>query len=169
MKIRSGFVSNSSSSSFILIFDKLPESEEELMQVLNFEETPSPLQIGPLQIGGFAPERYAERIFGDIQEAGEPDEEEIVELLGNDLYLDIKDLYHKAWDEKDEAKREELHEAADARWEELKAEKFEEFQKKYTGKIIRIVGYSDNEGSFDASLEHDDLFANIEHIYINQH
>lgn len=164
MKIRSGFVSNSSSSSFILVFDELPKSEEELMQVLNFTETPSPLQID-----GFAPEKYAERIFGDIQSAGEPGEEEIADLLGHNLYWDIADLYRKAWDEKDEAKREELHEAANAKYEELKAEKLEEFKKKYAGKKIRIVGYSDNDGSFDSSLEHDDLFANIEHVYINQH
>jgi hypothetical protein len=34
MKIRTGFVSNSSSSSFIVAFAKVPESQEELQQML---------------------------------------------------------------------------------------------------------------------------------------
>jgi hypothetical protein len=38
MKIRYGYVSNSSSSSFLLVFDKKLKDVEELMGMLNFED-----------------------------------------------------------------------------------------------------------------------------------
>ena len=38
MKIRNGFVSNSSSSSFVVAFDKKPETVEELKKLLFGEE-----------------------------------------------------------------------------------------------------------------------------------
>ena len=39
MKVRTGFVSNSSSSSFVVKFDVLPRSVEELEQMMGLEET----------------------------------------------------------------------------------------------------------------------------------
>jgi len=67
MKIRSGFVSNSSSSSFILKFDKLPESVEEV-KVLLFGENP-PLLTTYWGDDAVSTQQIAEVLFRDINSA----------------------------------------------------------------------------------------------------
>ncbi len=75
MKIRSGFVSNSSSSSFIVAFEKLPESAEEIKQMLFgnqeivycYDECRSANDI-------------AERVFQDFQEQPAPEFDALIEV-----------------------------------------------------------------------------------------
>jgi hypothetical protein len=62
MKIRNGFVSNSSSSSFIVAFDSKPESVEGLVKTL-FGPGSTPDEIWK---GGLTKSEVAERVFDDI-------------------------------------------------------------------------------------------------------
>jgi len=71
MKVRNGFVSNSSSSSFILKFDKVPETKEE-MRILLFGENPPAFTahwdddaISTVQVAGI--------LFRDIESASTMD------------------------------------------------------------------------------------------------
>jgi len=64
MKIRNGFVSNSSSSSFILKFDKVPETKEE-MRVLLFGENP-PIFTTHWDDDAISTEQVASIIFNDV-------------------------------------------------------------------------------------------------------
>jgi hypothetical protein len=84
MKIRTGFVSNSSSSSFILILDTLPKSVEELIGMLDFENASRK----------FTQEQYASEVFKDIIEAEEPDDEEIHDLLENLVFVENLQEYY---------------------------------------------------------------------------
>ena len=101
MKIRYGYVSNSSSSSFILVFDKIPGSVDELEGMLNFENIRTEISY----------EEYAQRVFWDIQGA-EVSDEQLLVFFENVLYDKVRKEYNKAWDEKDMEKRCKLLEKA---------------------------------------------------------
>lgn len=157
MKIRYGYVSNSSSSSFVLVFDKMPEDVEELMGMLNFEDISRE----------HTREEYALRVFEDIQE--EASDEDISRLVADEVYWKIREDYHKLWSEKDPIKKEKMVKALEEKRNKLEKIELEKFREKYAGKVIRIVRYSDNDGDMDCELEHGGIFDKIEHIYINEH
>ena len=68
MKIRNGFVSNSSSSSFLVMWDKKPKDTEELKNIL-FGDTKS---IGdPYSDNGYTTTELANTLFRDLTEAND--------------------------------------------------------------------------------------------------
>ena len=67
MKVRSGFVSNSSSSSFILKFDKVPKTKEE-MRILLFGEKP-PAFVAHWGDDAVSTEQVANILFKDVEKA----------------------------------------------------------------------------------------------------
>jgi len=88
MKIRGGFVSNSSSSSFIVMFKKTPQSAEELRVALfgGNENVIYPEDSRMLVGGGleFYPSAVvAEIIFEDMQEIGPASDDELLAELEN--------------------------------------------------------------------------------------
>jgi hypothetical protein len=159
MKIRNGFVSNSSSSSFILVFDTLPKSVEELQGMMNFTECST----------RFSPEEYAQQVFRDIQDDDAKDEERLKELFEREAYWECAEEFRKAWQTNDREENDRLHKAAQDLSDQITNRMLQEFKDKNKGKHIRIVRYSDNDGEFCSNLEHGELFANIEHVYINEH
>lgn len=90
MKIRTGFVSNSSSMAFILIFDKPVETAKELRKLL----------FGERQSITYNYDSIAEYIFKDL---GEPNNWETImremdtKLMCNEIYGDYEDKYYKKW------------------------------------------------------------------------
>jgi hypothetical protein len=80
MKTRSGFVSNSSSSSFIVAFNRKPESVDETLQLLFGEDT-NGLIKPEYYDNGLTHREVAERVFADIQRVGPSS----VQVLVNDL------------------------------------------------------------------------------------
>jgi hypothetical protein len=65
MKIRNGFVSNSSSSSFLLYFDKLPRDKQELSKIL-FGDEPPALLYNIYDIAMEYSDEIIENIFNNI-------------------------------------------------------------------------------------------------------
>lgn len=167
MKIRNGFVSNSSSSSFIIAFKKKPESILEMQQIL-FDKAEH--FSHPYERTGYSAETVAKYVYDDILDQKPKTKEEIAEEMGcgylddapehdnfiKSNYVD-KENYEKEW---------EIYNKECKKFTTGKAERF---LKDIPEHEIFIVEYSDNDGSFDCAMEHGDVFNRIPHIRISKH
>lgn len=164
MKTRNGFVSNSSSSSFIVALDKIPKSKNDIKKMFykgvdksmwfDAEKT-----IGTNVLSGVIwndikkhkPIKSASKIAkiigrGRLLDHLEPDFED---------YVDRKTL--KGWD-KYQADRDEYAETI--------AKLFLKFNKK---RFIYALTFSDNSGNVQGHLEHGDTFDFVKHLRIDCH
>lgn len=137
MKIRKGFVTNSSSSSFILGF-KSKESIKEELQKENLEE------------------EYFEEILRDVTEATKLDREDVLEGYSEEIYYQtLWDLEYRLdvpYDKKFEIRetkefQNKLNKAITDRVSEL-----EEDMQRYS--VFVEINYSDNDGLMYSTLEH---------------
>lgn len=123
MKIRNGFVSNSSSSSFIVALNKKPESASEVLAMLDLPEF-----ISPYQDQVITANRAADIVFDDIQ-SYEYNEEDLAKLFAEVLYSCVPSSYHRG-DEK--GARKLLPEEAKELWETyLKVRKSQDSSEKW--------------------------------------
>lgn len=172
MKIRTGFVSNSSSSSFIVTFTKDPTDINNLREQMG--------DCFPVMWGDawqFTTEDVINRVHKDIMNqrefhsrilAGEIEPHELANIdaeysdLADDLYYTLSaDNPELTWDgpEMQEASK-KLFERCLTRFQnKLKQNKSWEYH----------FEYSDNDGSFFSSLEHGEIFRNLEYDRISHH
>jgi len=180
MKIRQGFVSNSSSSSFIVKFPRVPNSIDEVREILFGDKTK---YYSPYGDNMWDVDKVAETVYCDIQGQDKNQVEEAIELLAfshkcpieYDDYQkmpgDWKSIDHEAYDKacRDWAKEEfeKFYSLKKIRREKLV--KIEGGDISNSGDVIYIFNYSDNEGQYFSDLEHGELFKKLEHITISQH
>jgi len=163
MKIRIGFVSNSSSSSFIVAFAKTPEDIQELNSML-FDNSQKEF---PCDIDGdYFPNRYpvysvAETVFESMKEP--ISDEEAIEICRSgwidgmpSLDTSNKDFNatHRAWM---------------AKLDEFARKAFDKFRKQNKKASLFVFEYSDNEGEYESTLEHGDLFRKLPHLTVSHH
>ena len=161
MKIRSGFVSNSSSSSFVVVLEKKPNSPEELKNVL-FKDKKVISYYDYIK----TTEEVSQRIFNDI-ESFEKDSSMLLEKIvdGLDNWGLRYEKYKLASGQTDWKKHDEDREQYIKDEVIPKANKFIE---KYKNNFIFCVTYEDS-GS-EVLYECGDIFKNaIENIRINEH
>ena len=186
MKIRNGFVSNSSSSSFIIALKKKPKSVDELKDILF---------SGMTQIGYYSDfisiEDAARRIFNDLKPTTE---NKIVENISYGYFEGCpkydwtnkspSDLYH------DEVKAktgktpydlgvkskeyQKYYTMRDKEWAQEKKERlvsakkyFDKFKKQNLNMKVYLLTYGDQDG--DGALEHGGTFDNIPYLTISHH
>jgi len=187
MKIRNGFVSNSSSSSFILKFDKMPESVNEL-KVMLYGENP-PLLTTYWDDDAISTDQVSKIIFNDIESAYTLSLEEVISQVKKEVYFSeysgssgrdfvVGTEYINAFDAlyRDVVKKDK--DFNKLRWSSVKAEvpSWEEHQEemdkmakplydmieksireKYTDGNYIEVEYSDNDGHVMSYIEHSDV------------
>ena len=167
MKTRSGFVSNSSSSSFIVAFDKKPETVEELQRMLFGDEKH---YSDPYDSRSWPARTVAETVFQDMQKQGPLDREALEAAMEG---VEVQDPeWHAAFEKF--LKCQGPYSNAD--YEKLnkttliaKNRVLDRWNKDNPGKLFYEFEYSDNEGFYSSALEHGDLFADMSHLKISHH
>jgi len=146
MKKRNGFVSNSSSSSFIVAFPKNINSLEEFKKIV----------LGNCSIDEFVDSGYRKEHSG----------EEAIYILYTD-YSSAKNLEATEI----EARLKYSHylncNGNEECMKRLAKKEAEDFVNENSGDDIKIFCYSDNDG--EGYLEHSDVFYNLPHIEISNH
>lgn len=156
MKIRNGFVSNSSSSSFILVFDKKPETKEEFAEVMGDCTTETSWN------GNFlSKDMVVDIAWGDLQHAGEATEEDLKSELASYHYEWNTDF--NWWEATDEER-----DAHDAEEKAKNQKHYDEFAEKNKGKYMTILSYGD-DCTVGSQMEHGGAFRNVDGLKISHH
>jgi len=169
MKKRNGFVSNSSSSSFVVAFKDVPESAEELEKMLFGADTEYP---NPYPWEGATPcwpsGMVAEIVFRDMKD--EATKEEMIESVRGG-YLDGSPDYHDFEDKTAKGDRFDTidWDAYYAALDEWSDKKLAEFQAAHPGCKFFQFEYSDNDGELQCAMEHGPLFDRLPHLRCSHH
>jgi hypothetical protein len=169
MKTRTGFVANSSSSSFIIALPKAPENVLDLHTMLfpgGIESLPHPYKDDEV----YSSIQVAEQVWSDIQIQKTATAEQVQEEFQYG-YSDGQpemdwDKYQRIKNEKaQQAFRDKYTDAVEAHH----AKMAEQLLKEYERKALFIVEYTDDEDRFQCFMEHGDVFRNIPHTRISKH
>lgn len=163
MKIKSDYITNSSSSSFIVAFDKIPETAEEMRNIL-FDENQilfeNPYVFDAGDVDGWNTEDVAKIVFEQTKLAMAVD---VLDELCGDIDLDW-DLFR---DDDGNINWSSLEKARQNRAKEKMKHLIE--KEGWKNKVIAIYEYSDNDGELQTAMEHGNLFRRLPHIRISKH
>lgn len=157
MKIRKGFVSNSSSSSFIVAFDRLPTTHEEMKIMLFGNKT--------LYQARWSTDQVSEIVWEDFcRQVAPMTYSQIVEASRGIVHIDY-------WNNKKyQNKNGDIdYELVNKDEEKLCKEKIDEFISNNKGKYYYEFDYADENGSLGSDMEHGDLFSNLSYVRISRH
>jgi hypothetical protein len=196
MKIRTGFVSNSSSSSFIVAFQRIPQNVDEL-RVMMFGDRKTHAEVdepvstyvladivwsdlqGQLGTKGLTRDEIAKRIAGGGF-PGEPSFDYYRKPVRKADSAFQRRFGKNPWDEgltieekMEKIKIRELdhliQEIYDRDVLQSASVVADRFLTRTKGATVFFLEFSDNEGGAQAELEHGDCFANFEHIRVSHH
>jgi hypothetical protein len=155
MKIRKGFVSNSSSSSFVVAFKKMPENENELQHMLFGARQEYPA----LYDSTFWPvSQVASIVWNDIKNQTPNNDEALIEAISCGWFQG-----RPMWDDT------ETWEDHDKNTDIAVRKVLDQFKKENKDAVMYHFSYSDNEGELNSAMEHGILFDNLPHITISCH
>lgn len=170
MKYRSDFVTNSSSSSFVVAFKTIPKSVEEVKKLL-FDDVEEVDYLYNYENNkqSFSTLDMATVVFNDIKAQKANNVKEISEAFGG--HMDGSPEYE---DFKLETKTEKGYNDYDWKAYQKACDKFQnektkEFLKKFENFKIYCFEFSDNDGPMMSHMEHGDIFQNLNHIRISKH
>jgi len=176
MKIRAGFVSNSSSSSFVVLFPREPKSAADVKEMLFRDETIFNSLYGE---NGWPTETVAETVWKDICDQKKNNIKKAEEMLmsgtiyGSDA-PEYDDYSHiRDWNKKMEKYNADMDRYAKKRMKEffnIRKLKLKKINNESVDDIfLYCFKYADEDGSYFSALEHGDLFKRLKHITISNH
>lgn len=171
MKIRSGFVSNSSSSSFIVSFPETPDSKEKLAEMMG--------DCSALGFGTTIPaEEVVKNVWNDIEKKtpNTYNNNSFIQYMEiNDIDNDYDfDIYRAILGEDFcENIREKIYRDEDVTFDDIIKSVTENLTKLKEGmgeeKTTYKFTYADEDGSYWSAMEHGDIFRNVPHECISNH
>lgn len=169
MKIRNGFVSNSSSSSFLLMFKKIPKSREDVQSYI----WPKISMIGnPYDsLECYPVSQAADAVWEQIKEQKPCTREYLISELsgGWEPYEMAEKIIGKYDCDFTEVEKIEYYKKKE-KLVKLECEKLcTELLKKYKKLKIYRVSFSDNDGPFNSTMEHGNVFKNIPNKQFSHH
>jgi len=182
MKIRDGFVSNSSSSSFIVAFPHKPKSVKDLKEMMFGKQEWHYVGIyGEKGSSDYPTQDIAEAVFRDIKEKAT--KEQIFESIRDgwfDAYLipslcpgrySYSDKIIKLdWKNiEDRKKIESFQKEADDINDKRALDIAETFINSSKNQYVVVLAYGDDDGRFGSILEHSGIFDRIGHIRTSYH
>jgi hypothetical protein len=186
VKVRSGFVSNSSSSSFIVAFPKRPESVEEVQEFVfkkdDFFHNPYyEYRSFDHNIEMWPTSEIAEIIWKDICQQSPMTDAEVAERTNTGWFEGYPEAYeewiHSNWEYWKALPPEEQRAYYDRKYAHVK-EIAEDVASRFITMARGVLGdsccfyefeYSDNDGELYSSMEHGGLFERMLHLTINKH
>jgi len=173
MKIRQGFVSNSSSSNFVLAFKKKPESIDELkklmfgdLDIFHYDnETATTHQIAEAVFRQLGDELSLDMIIEEFTSGWLEGINDDFDSLNNMPEMFIEDengnnQYNPEYERYAEAKREKTI---------IRALEFFNNWKCPDDQKFFVVEFADDDGSFGGLCEHGGIFNKIHHVQISHH
>lgn len=171
MKIRQGFVSNSSSSSFIVGTEidlntlTLEEFEELLgyfyLEIYNYDEEKGDYIIETISINEFS-----ERIFNDLKCGISDNDTQLLELFKESFWCEASDYANSQVKQRKKEENWALYnEIYDKKATELAKVDLDNWKREH--KFTYVVSYSDDNG--EAHLEHQEIFRNFAYKRFSHH
>jgi hypothetical protein len=169
MKIRSGFVSNSSSSSFIIGFKEMPKNFCELKDLMFGEYAERTF---------YYEEAYdvfdvARVVFEDLKAPVTKDDliREVASGWVNGIAEDYDDelISNSEFQKWTNDEKQDYWKKREDKREKQAAEYVDNFLKGKEDLTFFIVEYSDNSGQQEAMMEHGDIFRRLPHVQISHH
>jgi len=168
MKLRKGFVSNSSSSSFIVQFDQNPFDREYLRKVLFNNEDVIRYEFDDKEI--FAVDQLIDWVIKELKKGEITEMGPIIDAIKSGYVPEVDsgfkypsssnltpEEWNKQWAEVEKGRKEAAEKYA-ANW--MKGKEL---------KHIYIMEFSDQDGSIGSQLEHGGTFQNVSHKQISHH
>lgn len=170
MKIRNGFVSNSSSSSFVVAFPEMPTSVEHLKKMMfgDDETFPNPYPYDDRE-SEYSTMKIAETVYDNILTQKVNDKENIIEGFGGWLpgAPEGPDVYNR--NDLTQKEKDKIWSDWDKEYDKYQKDTAMAFVKKHKDMFIYTFEYSDNDGDYFCTLEHGGIFDNLKHVKISRH
>jgi len=168
MKARRGFVSNSSSSSFIIPFKKRPESIQELKDLF-FKDIE--ILSHPYNDTSYTALEVAETLFNDLSRKNPLSFEELKELV-SDGYpcLEEEDEEEYPYPDLEDFRKGSQHdfESYEKAVKEYSYKVAKDIEQEASGLELYVVSYSDDT-DYGCFMEHGPVFENIKCCVISNH
>lgn len=169
MKIRNGFVSNSSSSSFVVAFPKKPKSAKDVQEILfgtipNFVNPWFDAKYADQEDVAFWPaNEVAKIIYRDMKGQKPNSKIKILKAIEGGWFRGIPEFKH--YEKEGKIDWDAYYKESNRRAKKIA----DDFIDENKDTFIYTFEYSDNDGRLSASMEHGSTFDNVPHIKISRH